>query len=126
MDASRNAVATQEELGPRPRDREIVGSAVLITLPSKAERRMGMQIAAKHLQNPAPRLHSSVVSGLSSSSLFFSSRLGSVVDEDDEIGEDATDESFVALTAEVEVEAITTDPSLEPERRLEDASLAMM
>lgn len=85
-----------------------------------------MQIAAKHLQNPAPRLHSSVVSGLSSSSLFFSSRLGSVVDEDDEIGEDATDESFVALTAEVEVEAITTDPSLEPERRLEDASLAMM
>lgn len=58
MDASRNAVATQDEFGPRPRSREIVGRAVLTTLPSKAESRMGTQSPMKHRQNPTPRTHS--------------------------------------------------------------------
>jgi hypothetical protein len=81
MDASKNAVATQDALRPSPRDWEIVGSAVLTTLPSKAERRMGMQIPAKHLQNPTPLTHSSPLSG--PPPVPFSSEHRSVVDDEE-------------------------------------------
>jgi hypothetical protein len=88
MDANKNAVATHDELGPRLRDREMVGSAVLTTLPSKAERRMGMQRPAKHLQNPTPLVHSSGL--LVSSAGPFSPpppAHGSVVDDEDDDGD---------------------------------------
>jgi hypothetical protein len=85
IDANKNDVATQDELGPRLRDCDIVGSAVLTTLPSNAERRMGMQMPTKHLQNPTPLTHSSPGP--------FSSEDWSVVDdEDDGIGDPRIDE----------------------------------
>ena len=55
--ARRKAVATQENLVPRSSASEIVGSAVLVTLPSKADSRRGMQMAMKDRQKPAPRVH---------------------------------------------------------------------
>jgi hypothetical protein len=55
--ARRKAVATQEKLVPRSSASEIVGSAVLVTLPSRAERRRGMQMAIKERQKPGPRFH---------------------------------------------------------------------
>jgi hypothetical protein len=48
---------TQEKLGPRSSASEIVGSAVLVTLPSRAERRSGMQMAIKERQKIGPRFH---------------------------------------------------------------------
>lgn len=59
MDASKKAVATHDELGPRSNDCDIVGSAVLTTLPSNAESKIGTQIPVKHLQKPGPLAHSS-------------------------------------------------------------------
>jgi hypothetical protein len=55
--ARRKAVATQENLVPRSSASEIVGSAVLVTLPSSAESRRGMQMAMKDRQKPVPRVH---------------------------------------------------------------------
>jgi hypothetical protein len=43
---------------PKSRASEMVGSAVLVTLPSRAERRRGMQMARKDRQKPGPRDHS--------------------------------------------------------------------
>lgn len=57
MDARRKDVATQDEFDPRLRELEMVGRAVLTTLPSKADKRIGIQTAVKHLQNPGPRRH---------------------------------------------------------------------
>jgi hypothetical protein len=55
--ARRNAVATQEKEVPRSRASEMVGSAVLVTLPSSAESRSGMHMEIKERQNPVPRVH---------------------------------------------------------------------
>lgn len=71
-------MATHDEFGPRPRDWDIVGSAVLTTLPSKAERRMGMHMPMKHLQKPTPLVHSS---GLKSTDPFSESEHRRVVEE---------------------------------------------
>jgi hypothetical protein len=90
MDANKKAVATHDELGPRLREREMVGSAVLTTLPSKAERRMGMQRPAKHRQKPTPLTH---FSGLFVSSVApFSPPPAhwSVVDDEDDDGDSPT------------------------------------
>ena len=57
--ASRKAVATQEKAVPRSNASAIVGRAVLVMLPSSADNRSGTQIAAKDVQKPAPRVHSS-------------------------------------------------------------------
>jgi len=84
MDASKNAVATHDAFGPRPSDWDTVGSAVLTTLPSKAESRMGMQSPVKHLQNPTPRAHTSLVS---STDPFSSGHWRVVDDEDVEMGD---------------------------------------
>ena len=42
---------------PRSRASEMVGSAVLVTLPSSADRSNGIQIAVKERQKPGPRTH---------------------------------------------------------------------
>jgi hypothetical protein len=55
--ARRNAVATQENFVPRSRASEIVGRAVLVTLPSRADRSSGMHMAMKERQNPSDRFH---------------------------------------------------------------------
>jgi hypothetical protein len=55
--ARRNAVATQENFVPRSRASEMVGRAVLVTLPSRAERSSGMHMAMKERQNPSDRFH---------------------------------------------------------------------
>jgi hypothetical protein len=75
IDARRNDVATHDEFGPSPKDLDIVGSAVLTTLPSNAERSIGMQMAVKHLQKPTPLAHSddcSLSPGILPSSLYWS------------------------------------------------------
>lgn len=55
--ASKNAVATHANFVPRSSASEMVGRAVLVTLPSSAERRSGMHIAVKERQNPSARVH---------------------------------------------------------------------
>jgi hypothetical protein len=55
--ARRNAVATQEKFVPRLRASEMVGKAVLVTLPSRAERRRGRHIAVNDRQKPRPLFH---------------------------------------------------------------------
>ncbi|CAI6332068.1 unnamed protein product [Periconia digitata] len=59
--ARRKAVATQVKLVPRLRACEIVGRAVLTTVPSRAESRSGRHIATNDGQNPAVRFHFWVV-----------------------------------------------------------------
>lgn len=55
--ARRNAVATQENFVPRSKALEMVGRAVLVTVPSRAERRSGMHMAMKERQKPSDRVH---------------------------------------------------------------------
>ena len=55
--ARRNAVATQENFVPRSKASEMVGRAVLVTLPSRAERSSGMHIAINDRQKPSDRFH---------------------------------------------------------------------
>lgn len=50
-------MATQEKFVPRFSASEMVGRAVLVTLPSRADSKSGMQMAMKDRQNPAPRRH---------------------------------------------------------------------
>lgn len=57
MLASKKAVATHENWVPRSRTSDIVGSAVLVTLPSRADSKRGMHIATKDRQKPSSRLH---------------------------------------------------------------------
>lgn len=57
MLASKNAVATHENEVPRLRASDMVGSAVLVTLPSSAESRSGTQMAIKERQKPSSRRH---------------------------------------------------------------------
>ena len=57
MLASRNAVATHENVVPRSSASEIVGKAVLVTLPSRAESKSGIHIAINERQKPSERVH---------------------------------------------------------------------
>ena len=50
-------MATHENLVPRLRASEIVGKAVFVTLPSRAESSNGKHIAMKDRQNPFVRVH---------------------------------------------------------------------
>lgn len=85
----RKAVATHEKLSPRFSLSDIVGNAVLVTVPSRAESKRGMQMLMKARQKPRPLFHFSGVGMMVLDELCERVLGGSVV----ELGEVVLDET---------------------------------